>query len=311
MINRFSFLVLIFLALNAQIFAQDYDDEDVEDVDKTETTLVNKKGFKILPEEGDFAIGVNAVPYFEYLGNFFGKTGKNTLSINDFDIFGRYYIDNESAIRFNIYINNKNKYENRYVQDDVAVLSNPASNAQVKDTRNTKDNAYGLMAGYQRFRGYGRLRGFYGGQLGYVRSRKRIIYNYGNSISQTNQNPTISDLSAWTGNARPLSNKQVATNNVVLGAFAGVEYYFAPKICIGAEVRLNAILTFSGETKVKNEYWNGTKVGEKETVLSPGDMEVQISSFGHGNKAEVDELLTPSNTINDFSAATIYLMFTF
>ncbi len=299
MINRFSFLVLLFLALTANIYAQKYD-EDEEVTDKTENVLVNKKGHPILPKQGDFSIGVSAVPYLEYLGNFFGKSNLNTLSIDDANIFGRYYLDEKSAIRFNFYIKNSNKYINEYVPDTEALAANPSSTATVKDVSNIKDNEYGLIAGYQMFRGYRRLRGFYGGQVGYVRSNIRTFNKYGNPLN--NNNPV----------SRVLKDKGRPTDNIILGALAGVEYYFAPKMCIGAELHLNAVLTLTGKHEVESELWDGSRVVKTTNVEKQEGIEVKITSSGHGKEDIAQDMLpSASQAINDISAATIYLMFTF
>lgn len=303
MTRKINILVLAILSLSIQLIAQN---SDTEDSDKS---LYNKNGKYILPESGDFSIGIGAIPYLEYFGNVFGKNDKNTLNIDDADIYGRYYLDKSTAVRFNIFIKNSNKHEFAYVNDDALQNTNPLSQAKLKDEENTKDNAWGIMLAYQKFRGYGRLRGFYGGQIGYIRDRKRIHYQYGNNITSTNQLPTISKGEIEDGK-RLLEDNKTGTNNYLLGAFAGVEYYFAPKMAIGVELRLNALLTFQGQSNKKYEQWDGEKVIETNDVDSPGDYEIRFNSYGHGDKAELEEDDLGSK-INKISAATIYFMFTF
>ena len=46
------------------------------------TPLVSKKGYTILPQAGDYAIGIDAVPMLKYAGNIFNNTANNTAAFN-------------------------------------------------------------------------------------------------------------------------------------------------------------------------------------------------------------------------------------
>ena len=46
--------------------------------------LTSKKGEPILPEAGDWAIGIDATPFLNYAGNFFGKTTNNNAPTFNF-----------------------------------------------------------------------------------------------------------------------------------------------------------------------------------------------------------------------------------
>ena len=46
--------------------------------------LTSKKGEPFLPEAGDYMIGIDANPFLNYLGNFFGKTVANTAPTFNF-----------------------------------------------------------------------------------------------------------------------------------------------------------------------------------------------------------------------------------
>ena len=74
-----------------------------------------------LPEAGDVTIGVNAIPFLNYLGNMFGKVQDNDINpveiggvpafnkgvIPGLDnptmsIFGKYFLTDKTAIRLNV-----------------------------------------------------------------------------------------------------------------------------------------------------------------------------------------------------------------
>jgi len=69
--------------------------------------IKNKNGVDIMPVAGEFGLGFNAVPVFNYVGDVFGFTGNNTemgsdkfvdyFSMNT--IFGKYMLTESTAIR--------------------------------------------------------------------------------------------------------------------------------------------------------------------------------------------------------------------
>ena len=91
--------------------------------------------------------------------------------------------DSKEALRFTFSINTSNNVANFYVIDDAARLSNPLSNQQVQDRETTASHLYQGRVGYERFRGYKRLIGFYGADLGYSYQRSSIKREYGNQMN--------------------------------------------------------------------------------------------------------------------------------
>src|SRR5690554_3148610 len=68
--------------------------------------LTSKKGENYLPEAGDWAIGIDAVPLLDYIGNIFGKTADNNHAGNiwtpnnpSFAINGKYFYKDDLAFR--------------------------------------------------------------------------------------------------------------------------------------------------------------------------------------------------------------------
>jgi len=249
-----SIIIFVTIAINAQV--------------TTDSVLRSKKGIPILPQKGDWAIGVDALPYLNYLGNIFNNTSNNTLNLGSQTIYGRYFIANDAAIRLMVSVNQGSSLEKHYVRDDAAYVANNLSLAQTEDSYKHKYSDLGLAVGYQKFRGYGKLRGFYGAQVGLGVSRDQYVYTYGNPITVANSTPS-SYWSINSDNSRTLLTDNGYTYNIGVGVLSGVEYYFAPKICIGGEVTLTASHSWKSQGNNKYEHLNGTKVEEFEVAESP------------------------------------------
>jgi hypothetical protein len=238
--------------------------------------LTGKNGTPILPQAGDFAIGVEATPYLNYLGNMFNDTQNNSLDLGSTTLHGRYFLDSNTALRLSLKIDNSQDSYNYYVQDDAATMQNPLSNKQVTDVLKMNSNGFELVAGIQKFRGYGRLRGFYGAAVSFGRNNSVSEYIYGNPITSFNQAPTTT----WGNSAvRTLITNDGSYNAVGAGVLAGVEYYFAPKICIGGELGLGYNYSWGGQSNSKRERWNGSSVVEETILNSPGNTSSQLGTY--------------------------------
>src|SRR5688572_19210726 len=70
--------------------------------------LVSKKGEPILPQAGDWALGIEANPFLDYLGNMFGKSSNNNSPSNTYlgrqSIVGKYFVDSLTAYRVGLRI---------------------------------------------------------------------------------------------------------------------------------------------------------------------------------------------------------------
>jgi hypothetical protein len=275
------FTIALALAAFAPLAAQESGD-----------VLVGKKGTPILPVAGDIAIGVEATPYLNYLGNMFNNTSNNSLSLGSNTLYSRYFIADDAAIRIALKIKNTTDINRYYVRDDARIMQDPLSNAQAEDVYTNKNREYTLAIGYQKFRGYGRLRGFYGAQVFAGLAKNSYEYSYGNPITALNTAPTTH----WsTGTERTLNGDNGLSTTLGIGGLAGVEYYFAPKICIGGELNLNYSYSKTGQGDSTTEKWIGTNVVEQTTPSSPGDTKTSLSTSRPGT----------------FVSGQIYLMFHF
>lgn len=188
---------------------------------------MGRKDTPILPKAGDYAIGVEATPYLNYLGNIFNNTENNSLELGSQTLHGRYFLDDNTALRLSLTIQADSYTDRYYVRDDAAFYQDNLSNDKTVDAQKTIQNEVGLGIGLQKFRGYGRLGGTYGAIAYFSYEKDKYEYTYGNPITSTNQTPT----SYWGNQSeRELEYNYGASKTIGVAALAGVEYYFAHKI---------------------------------------------------------------------------------
>ena len=149
------------------------------------------------------------------------------------------------------------------------------SDATVTDVLKMSGANVELGFGYELRRGRGRVQGFYGGQvvLGYCGGKFR--YDYGNRMDEDYKNPESFDFKGeynvvWyhenvyvenligplVSDGRVTELKFGNTFSAGLGAFAGVEYFFAPHMSLGFEVNLGFLFSTTGEAKRTVEKWD-------------------------------------------------------
>ena len=245
----------------------------------------NKKGADLIPQKGEIGIGVNAVPALVYIGDLFGYQSSNDAIagnkfmsvLGDNTLFGKYMLFDNQAIRGHLRVGMTNHvYENQVNKD---FTSNP--DEKVLDTYERKSAFYTIGAGYEWRRGTTRLRGFYGGELFYQHiSGVQRNYSYGNAITPDNIVPTsttwneTSVLGVGNLDERTLVFNEGKYNGFGLRAFAGIEYYFAPKICVGTEFGWGGSYGTTGELSIVNEYSifesGAYKRVERETTFGGG-----------------------------------------
>jgi hypothetical protein len=273
------------LVFSANLFAQ------VEQIQ-------NKNGVDIMPEAGEFAIGVNAVPVLNYIGDLFGYTGSNgAMGGNKFvdyfaanTLFGKYMLTDRTAIRGHFRIGQYNATYNNDIFDDTQ--NDP--NMLVQDTYSSQSSFYNIGVGYEFRRGKTRLRGIYGGEIMYQFARGvSRDYTYGNAFGNGNPAPTAT---TWTPGGTavaegPLAERVMSVrgsnyNGFGARAFAGVEYYIAPKICVGTEFGWSIMAGTNGSTSTKVEFWDptaeagGVATFRETTTASSNSLIIDTDNFG-------------------------------
>ena len=257
------------LMLTVSVFAQENDKNG-------EVNMMSKRGEYILPVEGDFALGINAIPLVNYFGNLFNGKTNNSASFDAMDwwsglvntpvLMGKYYLSDKTAIRAGLTINIDNRVQRQNVMMNQQI---PDPKVTVTDVWSHTGTTLGIGGDYLMYRGKGRLQGFYGGGLSFVYSKAKDSYSYGNLITTEFSSPYWYDFAmgaTTSGGTRTLSKSDDRSYGIVLGGVVGIEYFIAPKISIGGEFRLGLYTGIDTYGKETVERWTGT---EREVEVLP------------------------------------------
>jgi hypothetical protein len=239
--------------------------------------VVNKNGVAILPTSGDIAVGIDMVPFLNYLGNFSNQTVGNNYNGNFLStpntLFGKYFLDNDLAVRARFMIMSNIYQDKNYILDDAAFYLDPNTNDQVIDVRTIKDNDYMLGFGIEKRRGKGRLRGIFAAEVAVMFGSNQTEYAYGNNYSDLNINPGTTDFGTNVlANGRVLNDNNGGYFGVGLAGYIGVEYFIMPNIALGSEVGWGINYMDWSQSNTVTEVWNGNSAEEVTTLDSPGDV---------------------------------------
>lgn len=236
--------------------------------------LTSKKGFTILPEAGDYVIGFNAVPVVDFFLNVSnimvntGQTSQHPGYVGGFNqvLFGKYFLEDQKAIRGKLAINTASTKTSNFFDSQADVLNAVADPAEFEDVYKTSNTNIVLGGGMEFRRGHNRVQGFYGGEL--------LLGFMGNSVNNTyaeESNQVAFDNSFVNGNGTPVSARVLETKSGMaitfgLRGFAGIEYFFAPKISLAAEFGWGFGMTTSPRGSSTTETWNNVTAVAEETV---------------------------------------------
>lgn len=208
--------------------------------------LTSKKGEVILPQAGDWAVAMDATPWFSYIGNLFHGTGTTQSPTASFlnanqTILGKYYVNSRTAYRFLVRIGVNSNNQSHEIPSSDSGQSFPTP--QVEDQRSITSHFVGLGFGIEKRRGNTRVQGYYGAEVMFYIAGSDTSFTYGNAYnSSSNSSPYWWDWNSGTngslittGLPRNTQDGPGGTFGISLLAFGGVEYFFAPKISIGAE----------------------------------------------------------------------------
>lgn len=224
--------------------------------------LKNKKGLLILPEKGHFGLGFNAVPFFNYLGNTFNGTSNNTIG-TDFvnstqSIYGKYFLEDDLAIRAEFRFAVINREKDNYVLRDNGL----GANDFVRDRRKTSESYINFGVGIEKRRGWGRIQAFYGGSVFYGLTNNKTNFKYGNEFRL--DNPTPTSTSDFETGVSQNSNRRVdyvyegSIHDIGARLFVGVEYFFVPRMSIGGEFGWGALIQIQEDSKTNTSEYNPT-----------------------------------------------------
>ncbi len=234
--------------------------------------MMSKKGTPILPEAKDWSIGFDAAPLLGYFGNLFNNTVDNSVSARyqqNMMLVGKMMKDENTAMRAKLRIGFGSNSNDAILDQDGSTSNPPAT---VTDNRKISSMNFNIGAGIQKYRGKGRLKGFYGAEAGIGIGSSKTTYTYGNAFSSTNPSPSStnwgSNINQTTG-ARTTEDKNGSTFGISLRGFIGAEYFFAPKMSLSAEYGWGLGLSSTGEGETTSEFWDaGATTPGVKTVTS-------------------------------------------
>lgn len=261
-----------------------------------------------LPEAGDWSLGFDVKPVFKYVGGLFNNYAqqstledfpagqpsfypldKNDPEYNDYQyypsvsIMGRYMLTDELGIKANLGVTLKNDKSGAYVSDDAASILDPLSESKVGDYKNTRTAGLSLQAGVEYRVGRKRVQGVFGGGILFGLQSVREVYSYGNEMTLINQQPT--SAYSYNNGYRTLKTYSNAPDFFAgLYGSAGVEFFVAPKVSLGAEVSLCAgYQVQQQEYNLSEGYNQSTEVIEKKTdLVKPLNGSFQLSTKNLG-----------------------------
>jgi hypothetical protein len=239
--------------------------------------FTSKKGIPILPEQGDMGLSIDAVPFFEYLGNMFH--GSNATAAPTFDFPGlggdipqwtlqvRKFKSATMAYRARVRLGFWSNTLKNTILDESNTGTTPA---YVDDKWNETRMNVVLGLGLEKRRGKGRVQGYYGAMVNLMVMTHTNKVTYGNSMNSTHPDP-LSTVYPWTeafgsGYETENASSRVIKDNDGLGfgiganVFLGVEYFFAPKMSIGGEFSFGLLFSMTGKSKTEVESWDGTGI---------------------------------------------------
>lgn len=230
-------LLIIAMFIGASVSAQD---------------LTSKKGTPILPEAGEWSIGVGANSTLEYFGNLMnGNNNAPTFDwANDQIITGKMMKDANTAYRAYVRLG----LGSTKAADQEVTFPGGGPVVDSIEVKNSATNI-ALGAGLQKYRGKGRLRGIYGAEAMIMLSSAKETWD--------GTDETLGAIS--------IEDKAGSTFGLGLRAFIGAEYFFAPKMSVGGEFGWGLMLQSTGEGEI-----SGSIDGDAIDPIKTG----KSSSFG-------------------------------
>jgi outer membrane protein W len=232
--------------------------------------IYNKKNQPILPEKGDWVIGVDAAPFLEYIGNMALVSG-STNDAPEFaftaqrpgQLFGKYYVQENKAFRIGLrigYTASSTKDGNFSDPNEIDVFKQNALNI-------------GISFGVEKHRPIRkRLLGFWGYEAGFNKTPYVGTGYMGTSI--VTGKVTFDDAVDSENN---YTDEGGNTYEVFARLLVGVEYFIAPKISLAGEFGLGLGYQNTGE----RSYDSSAPFAEK-IIYDAGYSEFSVSNTASG-----------------------------
>lgn len=253
-------------------FAQDSHD-NMQSGPQEEHSFKSAKGHEVLPQKGEWALGVSATGFLSYLGNIMnGNTmngapafnvasGPSAFAIGNIGgmaVTGKYMKSATLAYRVRFQANaGSTTFRNNVLKS--TLTPDPLNPQYVQDEMITDAHVVLLGAGFEKRRGSSRVQGLYGAELLAGIAGSKTVYNYGNAMSIDFPAPvsTTDFMTGGTANLGTRTRETYSGMTAMFGArgFAGVEYFIAPKFSLGGEIGYTLGFSTSGKGYVSSETW--------------------------------------------------------
>lgn len=235
-----------------------------------------------LPEAGDWAVGIDATPFLNYAGNLLG--GGNSApawnALTSQVITGKYFIDANTAYRGSLRLGFLSNSAYAMIGNSAVGINDnliyPALPAMVEDEAKFRNMNVTLGFGMEKRRGFGRLQGYYGAELGIGMSSSSASYEYGNAVPLTGVNSANTTdwgqlgQDAWGNDARITENKSGTAFFIGARAFIGAEYFVMPRLAVGGEFGWGLGFGTNGTSSVTMESTDGVGFGTQTVETSNG-----------------------------------------
>lgn len=254
--------------------------------------LVTKRGRLILPQQGEWSIGIDATPFFDYVGNMFNNSTNNNAptvsSPKPPSLVFKYMKTANTAYRLRISLNNLSTDGKNQVDDAI----NPDPAVLVTDTKNFSTTNILFGAGFEKRRGKGRVQGIYGVEAFIGFSSNSSTYTYGNPFTPAApfgpftlwNNNSATAASVIINNTRTLETSTGSSVSFGVTGFVGVEYFVGPKISIGGELGYSISSIGAGSGTQTTETFTGPSTLTKTTSnYSPSPGFFSIGTVPVGN----------------------------
>lgn len=241
--------------------------------------ITSNRGENWLSQDGDWAITFDAAPLLNYAGNLFNNgNNSNVMAMNNMIasrgyqysddgagralnvggvvIGGKKLIDANTAYRGQVRLGFGSHKETDLVSTIPA--TDPVS--YVDNVKKFNFMGIDLGVGLEKRVGSTRVVGVYGAMFDIGFGSAKTTYEYGNALS--NNNPD--------GTHRPTEEKLGSTMGLGLRAFAGIEWFCAPKISLSAEYSWGVSMSSKGHTTTSTEWWDPANGGSVKTESTDG-----------------------------------------
>lgn len=270
-------LLLISICFSGSALAQEESESSTPRPSAKRTdVLTNKKGIPVLPERGDYAISLDASSALDYLGQMLSNAGANAPVFQsaggNTTVVGKYFTSDKKAYRFSIGVNQINQRLTAEVVDDLAFSQNPNATEipMTRDRSITRNTSIVASAALEtRIGGQRRIQGFYGYGPALSFGLQSQRFNYGNELIQQNNFDRSTNFAVNnTFNGEDITTSNRLSLGIGAFAYAGAEYFVAPKVSVGGFFSVNLFLNYTGSQNINTEYYDGQNVVDQNYKTS-------------------------------------------